>query len=152
MTLTDWALISGSSFTPSKDAAKILAAVSGKSKSAAIRAAQSAHFFTVTRKQFFSSKENLFLSIFTCSVLFSEVIKEALARAKNHYCSQYLKESMGIWTSEYFCLATVETVFNVHALAQRILTAVLIVVEDKVHDVNRDGWTVIRFKAWGYGL
>lgn len=75
--LKDWALFSGSSFTPSKAGqihfgltCAVLAAVSGNGSFAAIKAAQSAHFFWDTEKRFFSSKGKLLVHIYMNRIFF----------------------------------------------------------------------------------
>lgn len=108
----------------------VLAAVSGSSDQFCCQKS-SAPFVWEGEEQFFWSKGSSLAHKHVHHIFSPEVIRGALARDKNYYCSQYLKGPIRIRNWWYFCLTTDEALCNVHNLEEKIHTANWIVVEDK---------------------
>lgn len=64
--------------------------------------------------------------------------QKCICKEKKSLLFTYLKESTRILILEYFCLTSLEAVCNIPNLERKILTAILIVVEDKGHEVSLD--------------
>lgn len=127
----------------------ILAAVSGRAVSfAAVKASQSARLFWDTEKQILSSKENLLAHVYVHHIFFWGDQRSTCWKKKSllFTISKRINKDLDFIV---FFLASFESVCNIHNLEWKILTAILIVTEDKGHEVNLDGCAAVRFRAWG---